>query len=559
MQNISKELADQLKALGVYDRLQAELKPKKKKAEKKPVVLPTKKTYAPFLQGGPQGIQLVEPAKIMAPRPIPKEKTYAPFLQAGPNGPVLVKPKAKSKKFVTKVVDKQLLDNQLSHSMYHVQPWAVTESTIKYLADEINTLIHKQAEQVVAPGGYNMYVKLYCADMDHTKWFTFVLDAKNITEKDLFAKLANISKKNYPTADYIIFLYRIETIISKLDVAGGCCTSQYKSERLKSQQLIIKSLRSKDHNCLIACYNKHYGVKVEASKLRIELNIPAGPIGMEWIPKISGHFNTLTGKSHGYWLINQNCETILRHLTNATVTDFIYLYLRDEHYYLCEEYRYIKCIDCGRKLRDNNVTHKCNVKRKSYYQRENGNFVKVRNIRDDHKIDYDNVIHWDLETFQDGCRHVPYAYGWYNKTVKTNYGKNAIDSAVNEFITYENKIVSAYNGAGFDFYFLIDSLTEKGTEIKNLILSNGRVMSFEFGNNNKVFDLCLFLTCSLDKACKSYNTKVKKSSFDHMKIKTWSDVDLYEDQVKPYLDRDVLALKEPCSPCFNATSLLILV
>jgi hypothetical protein len=69
-------------------------------------------------------------------------------------------------------------------------------------------------------------------------------------------------------------------------------------------------------------------------------------------------------------------------------------------------------------------------------------------------------------------------------------------------------------------------------------------MSFEYGNGNKVFDLCLFLTCSLDKACTDYKIINSKSKFDHKLIKTWADTEKYRKQVEPYLDLDVLALKE---------------
>ena len=65
-----------------------------------------------------------------------------------------------------------------------------------------------------------------------------------------------------------------------------------------------------------------------------------------------------------------------------------------------------------------------------------------------------------------------------------------------------------------------------GINVTNIILTNGKVMSFQFGEN-KVFDLYLFIMTSLDKACKSFNIKNAKSSFDHTKIKNWDDVRKY--------------------------------
>ncbi len=66
-----------------------------------------------------------------------------------------------------------------------------------------------------------------------------------------------------------------------------------------------------------------------------------------------------------------------------------------------------------------------------------------------------------------------------------------MDKTVDDFMKFENKIISAYNGSGFDYYLLIDKLTARNVDISNVMLSNGKLMSFSYGNNNKVFDLCV--------------------------------------------------------------------
>ena len=115
---------------------------------------------------------------------------------------------------------------------------------------------------------------------------------------------------------------------------------------------------------------------------------------------------------------------------------------------------------------------------------------------------------------------------------------------MDEFVKMENKIITAYNGSGFDFYFLIEQLTERNIKVEDMILSNGKVMSFKFGNNNKVFDLYLFIMTSLDKACKDFKIKNAKSSFNHNNIKSWEDTEKFKSEVLPYLKLDVAALKE---------------
>src|ERR1700678_3539175 len=80
------------------------------------------------------------------------------------------------------------------------------------------------------------------------------------------------------------------------------------------------------------------------------------------------------------------------------------------------------------------------------------------------------------------------------------YGKNCIDKFIDEIVILQDKPITAYNGSGFDFYFLIDKLTDRGVNVSDIILTNGKVMSFKFGDNNKCFDLYLFIMTSLDKA-----------------------------------------------------------
>ena len=86
--------------------------------------------------------------------------------------------------------------------------------------------------------------------------------------------------------------------------------------------------------------------------------------------------------------------------------------------------------------------------------------------------------------------------------------------------------------------------------VTNIVLNHGKVMSFKFGkmgcdpeNLNKIFDLYLFITSSLDQACKDFKIENAKSSFDHKKIKSCGDTETHKKEVLAYLRLDVLGLK----------------
>jgi hypothetical protein len=134
------------------------------------------------------------------------------------------------------------------------------------------------------------------------------------------------------------------------------------------------------------------------------------------------------------------------------------------------------------------------------------------------------------------------------KKYKTNYGEgcmiNFIESITQESEENKDLIIMAYNGASFDYYFLLNELIKRGVTVSNLLVQNTKLLGFSFGNNCKIFDLYLFISSSLDSACKSYDIVMKKTSFNHNLIHSYIDAEIYRGDVEPYLITDVLALRE---------------
>lgn len=439
------------------------------------------------------------------------------------------------------------MEKNIITTVINVKDYPLTENSVKVIGD----FVWNQLQKVIAginqnnyPGGFNTGVMLYLRDPDSEKSASFGL--KNPTRNDVNILLAKKSGNQYNTALYILYLSYITILIAKLPNNGGCRNGKSVVNKLKvsSTKLIkLQCLKSTNNNCLIQCFIKGCTLKgnqVKADIVRQKVGLPLNTkIHLSDIPKISDYFQK------GYILINQNYD-IIGQKKYKDPTDYLLLYLKDEHYYLAEVIETLeKCPICG----DQNIktkTHKCNLKQTSFYQKQKckkHNMVSVRNIEKP-KINYDDVIHFDLETFQPTTHHEPYACGWYNKEYKVKYGKDCIDTFIADISKMEKKIISAYNGSGFDFFMLIRKITDMGITVEDIILTNGKVMTFKFGNENRIFDLYLFINSSLDKACKDFKIKNAKSSFDHTKIKTWDDVDKHEKEVLPYLKLDVLGLKE---------------
>jgi uncharacterized protein YprB with RNaseH-like and TPR domain len=132
------------------------------------------------------------------------------------------------------------------------------------------------------------------------------------------------------------------------------------------------------------------------------------------------------------------------------------------HYYIVEFTDYVKCKGCGQLLRSDNKTHVCNAKVTTFYNKQKCGkyeYVDMINCKEKTLTKHEQMIFFDLETFQDKLCHVPYACGYSygdHKKVKISYGKKCMDSFVDHLLLVNEKVICAYNGSGFDFYLLLN-------------------------------------------------------------------------------------------------------
>lgn len=477
-----------------------------------------------------------------------------------------------------KVIEKLFNDKKGVYSVdYRTKPYPVTEATVKYLAGEVTKLGMRNVNKVKQrfPAGANIYMKLFMSSGDVNA--SAVIKINDANEEQLwhlaYAKLFASSGKAHPTADYILDLRNVLVLVSGFGARGGC--TEGKTKVIKRVINLCNTIHFTNHkssgnNCLLQCFNAAYKISgrvLKAAKIRAELDLKKGKkIHMNKIHDVCDFFNEYSKKKMGYVLINKDLKIIkfysplglTRDEFNVESTDdrenMVQLCLMDDHYYTYKITSYHKCETCGEKLLSTNETHKCTKDRISYY---NNMIAKKKDMvmtvkLEKPKLDYETVVHFDLETFQPkdgGIRHEVYASGFYDREYKVFYGREAGKKTWDHFMKLENRIISAYNGAGFDFTFMLDALTERGAHIENLVMNNGRLMCFHYhtgdeSKKNKIFDLCLFTSTSLKKACDDFKIKNAKSELEHNLFKSWDDVKTYKDKVLPYLKLDVMGLKE---------------
>lgn len=330
----------------------------------------------------------------------------------------------------------------------------------------------------------------------------------------------------------------------KVPVRGGCDVNTHHK---KIGDLKILSPKSRNSNCIFACIHQFLDIKNENKHIfeqkRKLLGLPDGAVSLEKLTDIARHYEITIN------LFNVSGELVNTYnpTTEKICNIMSYIETNGLGHYVLIEGSVSYCDKCGKYWIKK---HKCNLRRQMWINRMSGKRnVIPANVMRDTKYDNSQMFYYDLETFKnEGTDAItPYAVGWYcNDEYQQRYGKDAWIQFYEYTLQQRNKVLCAYNGSSFDFHFLLNQLVNDGVEIKDMIMNNGRIMSFTFGDNIRCWDLCLFTLCSLKDACRDFKVSEDntKTEFDHFKMTSWDKVEEYRHEVEPYLKRDVLGMKE---------------
>lgn len=128
-------------------------------------------------------------------------------------------------------------------------------------------------------------------------------------------------------------------------------------------------------------------------------------------------------------------------------------------------------------------------------------------------------------------------------------GQKSLDSMIDKIIENYSGVLYFFYGSGFDTFFVLKRLMKRRVEMEDIIIHNNSILSMKFKTKNGeiiIRDLARFLPGSLDSNCKSFGLPIdqSKSSFDHLKVKTWDDVETHKEEITKYLWLDVVSLRE---------------
>lgn len=148
-----------------------------------------------------------------------------------------------------------------------------------------------------------------------------------------------------------------------------------------------------------------------------------------------------------------------------------------------------------------------------------------------------------------------YEYDEMFKTDESDMSVNFINWLLSTYCkrnkTAKKLILYGHNAGKFDCYLIINALlNHKSCVVTNILISNSRILNLKvtyFGHTIYFRDSYSFIQCSLDDACESFQTSIKKMTgvYDHNLINHENCMTKeIHNKCSPYMKNDVIGLYE---------------
>lgn len=305
-------------------------------------------------------------------------------------------------------------------------------------------------------------------------------------------------------------------------------------------------------DCLLVIIKAVLGLNKIVKSIRKKYKIPNGGIEVSYIPKLEEIFKVNIMVYDDWVSVNKKYEDCSKY--NKTITSYehefyyksdkkynktIEVLLKDSHYYeIVKKKELFFDPTCGDRLltRKNIPIKMSKIAIKKSLIRQGRTIAGSSSIKDKGKKMW---IFFDIETiFNPELSSLlqPYSVAWHvvdpekvrrpseksiSKLLKETHFEYGID-CMEKFVKWIERTdegisytLIGYNNSRFDNFPLLRSLINADLFTSMLFVQNS-ILQLNFGGKHNCFDLCRFVMCSLNKACKDFNIFPKKlEGFSH--------------------------------------------
>ncbi len=169
------------------------------------------------------------------------------------------------------------------------------------------------------------------------------------------------------------------------------------------------------------------------------------------------------------------------------------------------------------------------------------------------------IVPYDFETVYDPNlfgKLIPYSVSFTIKNKSyTLFGSDCAGKMLDILVSEQKDrrfTLLSYNGSRFDNILLVSDMLKRDM-LNTIMYQNNSIINMRWCGRHDVHDICRFTTCSLDAACRNFQTKFKKlKDFKHDKIQAYfnehGEIDTYF-----HNDPDCELLKMPANTCHQHT------
>lgn len=284
-----------------------------------------------------------------------------------------------------------------------------------------------------------------------------------------------------------------QVILSSIAPIQAGCNKHTKTDKFLKTAFYEYTLFnpvSRSNNCFFKCLEKILNTAVDIKKLRRELNLPT---------------ETKITINQAYYIIkhvspNVKIQIIDWEQNEELNEDEFYILIKDEHYYVVESFKEV--IKKDRKTKRGLLTFDFETRPTEDY-----NLIKASNTKS--FILKDTICGVYFKRYNGGKNDDSFIKNKFVTNNEKSSARQFLDWLNNEITINKTYNIIAHNGGNFDFYFLVEAMTQQELKDCQIQMRGTTIISINYKGHLFKDSYC-FMTFSLEKLSENFKIEEGK-------------------------------------------------